>query len=247
MTVNYYFQGGVPEAFSPEQQLIESMIIESIQITGMDVYYIPRTLVPADVNPIFLEDALASYEDAYRLEMYLDNAQGFDGDGAMMSKFGIQISDTCTFVVARARWEQEIGMTGKTRLPRPIEGDLVYLPLTKSFFEIMKVDATNPFYQLGKLFTYKLECELFQYSHERITTGVDEIDELMNLSGTTDNTDFPLTTEDGSTLEGEDGTVIDHEYGIEDYDTGAQNTDFQNKESQVLSFDESNPFGEIVP
>lgn len=246
MTVNYYFQGGVPESFSPEQQLIESMIIESIQITGMDVYYVPRTLVPADVNPIFLEDALASYEDAYRIEAYLDNAQGFDGDGAMMSKFGIQISDTCTFVVARARWEQEIGMTGKTRLPRPIEGDLVYLPLTKSFFEIMKVDATNPFYQLGKLFTYKLECELFQYSHERITTGVDEIDELMNLSGA-DNDNFSLDTDTGDVLETEDGTVLSKEYTIQDYDTGAQNVDLENLQPAVLSFDESNPFGEIQP
>jgi hypothetical protein len=222
------------------------MIIESIQITGMDVYYVPRTLVPEDVNPIFLEDALASYEDAYRIEAYLDNAQGFDGDGAMMSKFGIQISDTCTFVIARSRWEQEIGMTGKTRLPRPIEGDLIYLPLTKSFFEIMKVDATNPFYQLGKLFTYKLECELFQYSHERITTGVDEIDELMNLSGA-DNENFSLDTDGDVVLEAEDGTVLSQEYNIQDYDTGAQNVDLEKRQNAVLSFDESNPFGEIQP
>jgi hypothetical protein len=107
------------------------------------------------------------------------------------------------------------------------------------------VDATNPFYQLGKLFTYKLECELFQYSHERITTGVCEIDSLMNLSGSDDT--FGLITSDGSVLTAEDGTVISAGVDIESYDPGAQNTAFLADEPAVLSFDESNPFGEITP
>lgn len=243
MAVNYYFQGGIPESYSANQRLVEDMIIESIQIGGMDVYYIPRTLIEDNINPVFLEDSLASYEHAYRIEVYLENAQGFDGDGALMSKFGIQINDTCTFTLARRRWEAEVGRTGNTRLPRPVEGDLIYLPLTKSFFEIMKVNATNPFYQLGKLFTYKLECELFEYSHETVKTGVDEIDELGNLSLA--EQDHLFATEDGSDIDTEDGTNIMVDFDIQDIDPGAQNTVFKNKEPSVLNFDETNPFGEI--
>jgi hypothetical protein len=243
MAVNYYFQNGIPESYTNTQRLIEALTIQAIQIGGMDTYYIPRTVIESEINTILTEDALAKYENAYRLEMYLENAQGFEGDGALLSKFGIEIQDSCTFVCARSRWEAEVGRTGHTMLPRPTEGDLVYLPLTKSYFEIKRVNSTNPFYQLGKLFVYRLECELFQFSSEVFDTGLEEIDEIMDLSGADE--DYLLTTEDGSTLFGEDGGSILQEHDIGTYDKGSQNDPFVKHEPDVLSFDESNPFGDV--
>lgn len=243
MAVNYYFQSGVPEAFTANQRLIEDLTVQSIQINGMETYYLPRTLVEGEIDPIFTEDALAKYDNAYRLEMYLDNAMGFEGDGGVLSKFGIQINDSCTFVVARRRWEAEVGRTGSTRLPRPIEGDIVYLPLTKSYFEIKKVEAHNPFYQLGKLFVYRLECELFQFSHERIDTGVTEIDSLSDLFNGAEEAHF-IFTESGDQIVNEDGTGILLDYTIDEIDPGAQNEEF-NKADGVIDFSEHNPFGEL--
>jgi hypothetical protein len=245
MAVNYYFQNGIPESFTNTQRLVEELTIQAIQIGGMDTYYVPRTVLDADIDPILTEDALAKYDNAYRLEMYLENAQGFEGDGALMSKFGIEIQDSCTFVVARSRWEAEVGRTGTTRLPRPMEGDIIYLPVTKSYFEIKKVNATNPFYQLGKLFTYRLECELFEYSHEIFDTGLEEIDELADrLSGATE--DYYILTESGSFLCAEDGTHILQEFSMTTIDPGSQNDPFTAAELDVISFDESNPFGELT-
>jgi hypothetical protein len=245
MTVNYYFQNGIPEAFSATQQLVEAMTIQAIQVGGMDVYYIPRTVNQQDINPILTEDPLASYDNAFMLEMYLENAQGFEGDGALMSKFGIEIQDSCTFVVARARWEAEVGRSGQTELPRPVEGDLVYLPLTKSFFEIKKVIATNPFYQLGKLFVYRLDCELFEYSHEVFDTGVQEIDEFAEkITGAFE--DYFLMTEAGYFLVDEGGNHFTQEFEMGVIDPGSQNDAFTAQEDSVLSFDESNPFGDIT-
>lgn len=213
--INHYFQNGVPESFTNNQRLVESLTIQAIQIGGMDTYYIPRTILEENINTILTEDVLASYDHAYRIEAYLDNATGFEGDGAMLSKFGIEISDSCTFIIARARWEAEVGKTGNTRLPRPIEGDIIFLPLTKSYFEIKKVNAQNPFYQLGKLYTYRLECELFSFSHEEFNTGVDEVDDIAA------------------------------EINLHDLDAGSQNVAFEAKESATLDFSESNPFGDI--
>lgn len=245
MAVNYYFQNGIPESFTNTQRLVEALTIEAIQIGGMDVYYIPRTVNAVDIDPILTEDPLASYDNAFMLEMYLENAQGFEGDGALMSKFGIEIQDSCTFVVARARWEAEVERTGTTVLPRPVEGDLVYLPLTKSYFEIKKVNATNPFYQLGKLFVYRLECELFQYSHELFDTGISEIDELSDkLSGAYE--DYFILTEAGNLLCAEDGTHILQEFEMSVIDPGSENDPFTAAEDDVLSFDETNPFGELT-
>jgi hypothetical protein len=241
MSINYYFQNGIPESYSANQRLVEDMIVESISITGMETYYLPRTL--QHVDTILTEDSLSTFDNAFPLEMYLDNVQGFEGDGTMLSKFGIEINDSCTFVVARRRWEAEVGRSGIATLSRPVEGDIVYLPLTKSYFEIKKVTATNPFYQLGKLFVFKLECELFQFNQERVNTGIAEIDEIAQLFDLTEQSHF-VFTESGDNIMSEDGYSIIADYNDEDIDHSAQNEEFQ-KSNGVLDFSEHNPFAEI--
>lgn len=128
--------------------------------------------------------------------MYFENVDSFDGQGAFIQKFGLMMEQSATLVVARRRWEQLVGRYGDTIIPgRPNEGDLLYFPLTKGLFEIKFVKHQDPFYQLGKLYVYKLQVELFQYSSERIDTGIEEVDVFETLK--TMSTD-PTRSRNGS-------------------------------------------------
>ena len=74
MPRNVYFS----QAVKSEQHLYEDLIIESLGIYGQDVYYIPRTLINRD--NVLNEDPASSFDDAYLLEMYIENTEGFDND-----------------------------------------------------------------------------------------------------------------------------------------------------------------------
>ena len=183
MARNVYFTNGT----GSEQLLIEDIIIESLQIYGQDFYYIPRTLVSKD--DILGEDRLSQFKSSFPIEMYFENVDSLDGQGAFIQKFGLMMEQSATLVVARRRWDQLVGRYGVTQLPnRPNEGDLLYFPLTKGLFEIKFVKHQDPFYQLGKLYVYKLQVELFQYSSERIDTGISEIDAFETLKTFSTNT-----------------------------------------------------------
>lgn len=163
-----------------EQLFHEDLVVESIRHYGQNFYYIPRTLVAKD--EILGEDRLSEFKKAYSIEMYLENVDGFDGQGAFIQKFGLMMEQSATLVVARRRWEQLVGRFGATIIPsRPCEGDLLYFPLTDGLFEIKFVTHQDPFYQIGKLFVYKLQVELFQYASENIQTGVKDIDDFKTL------------------------------------------------------------------
>lgn len=173
---NVYFTQGTIN----EQRLMEDMIIETLSIYGQQLYYIPRTLISKD--DILGEDRLSEFKDAYGIEMYFENVDSFDGQGAFIQKFGLMMEQSATLVVARRRWEQLIGRYGKTIIPtRPNEGDLLYFPLTGGLFEIKFVKHQDPFYQLGQLYVYKLQVELFQYASERIDTNIEDIDVFESL------------------------------------------------------------------
>ena len=176
MARNVYFSHGTKN----EQYLIEDLIVESLGIYGQDFYYIPRSLVSKD--EILGEDRLSEFKTAYPVEMYMEKVDGFEGQGAFIQKFGLMMEQSATLVVARRRWEQLVGEHETTILPnRPCEGDLIYYPLSGGLFEIKFVQHQDPFYQLGKLYVYKLQVELFQYASERINTGIKEIDEFETL------------------------------------------------------------------
>ena len=114
--------------------------------------------------------------------MYIENTEGFDGEGDLFTKFGVEIRDAATFIVARKRWANVVGqMNNQIESIRPREGDLIYLTLTNKLFEIMHVEHEQPFYQLSNLPTFKLRCELFTYSDERLNTSIDAIDDIEKL------------------------------------------------------------------
>ena len=173
MATNYYFSQKVQS----EQLLYEDIVIESLQMYGQDVYYLPREIVNED--RVFGDDVPSRFGSAYKVEMYIENIEGFDGEGDLFTKFGVQIRDQASFVVARKRWTQTVKRyDNDITEPRPREGDLIYLPLSNSLFEIMHVEHEQPFYQLSNLPTFKLRCELFEYNDEDMDTGVTNIDDL---------------------------------------------------------------------
>ena len=180
MPTNSYFTQGT----SGEQQLVEDLVVEQIKMFGVEVYYIPRTLVSEDT--VLGEDSLNSFDSAYQIEAYLENVQGFGGDGDLFSKFGVRIADQVNFVIARKRFQDLVDdNTTLVVEGRPNEGDLVYFPLANKLFSIQYVEHEQPFYQLNKIHVWGLKCELFEYSGEDLDTGVEEIDVIeRNLAQT---------------------------------------------------------------
>ena len=245
MATNAYFQSGVPGGRSSEQLLMEDIIIECLKIYGLDTYYLPRQKVNEDT--ILGEDTLNNFEHVYPLEMYMQNVTGFEGDGNLMSKFGVEIRDTATFIVARRRWDETVARSGNAVLTtRPAEGDIIYFPLTKAYFEIKFVEATDPFFQVGKLYVYKLQCELMQYSSERFNTGISDIDSIAD-GDSLDVNEFNLLLQSGDRALLEEYTpagIVLQSYNLGTILPNVDNEDFRG-EISVLDFTERNPFGEI--
>jgi len=181
MPTNFYFNNFPQEQITSEQLLVEDLVIESLQIYGMDVFYLPRTSRD-EVDYLYGEDTLKQYTTAYPIEMYLENVTGMDGEGDFISKFGLEIRDEIQLLVSRRRFKYA---TGVSNLIRPREGDLVYVPLVKNFFEITFVEHENDqamFYTLGRgrganVYVYALKLKQFVFSEEVISTGVAEVDE----------------------------------------------------------------------
>lgn len=196
MGTNKYFNN-FPTTVTSEQLLMEDLVIETLQIHGMDIYYLPRG-TQGKVDYLFGEDQLKQYTSAYPIEMYLENVTGMEGEGDFISKFGLEIRDEARFLVSRRRFAKEIPLV------RPREGDLVYIPLIENFFEITFVEHENDqamFYTLGRgrggnIYVYALKLKQFVFSNEVINTGVSEIDRqirdnynrvklsLININGT---------------------------------------------------------------
>ena len=245
-TVNHYFQSGRTIGRSSEQNLYEDLIIESMRIYGVEVYYIPRK--PFNPDNILTEDPYNSYEHAYPIEMYMENVSGYAGDDELITKFGLEIKDQANFVVARKRWLETVGSTGNSVLSiRPAEGDIIYMPLTQSLFEIRKVDSQSPFFQVGKLFVFRMSCELMQYSNEVFNTGVAEIDDLFKqFAEPLDQ--FEMLQENGEALvtEAHELSPIINEGQSTNNDPSAADNDYFTAEADnVIDFSESNPFGEV--
>lgn len=247
MPTNFYFQSGNTSGTTAEQRLVEDLIIECLKIYGHDVYYLPRTLVNRDT--IFDEDALSQFTQAYPLEMYLENVEGFEGEGELFSKFGLEIRDQATFILAQRRWEDMVDTSGGEFQSdaRPTEGDLLYFEKSKSLFEIKYVEFQNPFYQVGKLYTYRLVCELFEYSSEVLDTGITDVDTVEDTN-TLDTLLFQILSEDGEIMLTESGeSIILDEFATQRSNVNTDNADIFtfNETNDIVDFSEVNPFGEL--
>jgi hypothetical protein len=178
MATNVYFNNYPQSQITSEQLLVEDLVIEALKIYGMDCYYLPRTSRD-QVDYLFGEDTLKQYISAYPIELYLENVTGMDGEQDFISKFGLEIRDEIQFLVSRRRFAASIPLT------RPLEGDIIYVPLVKNFFEITFVEHENDqamFYTLGRgrggnVYVYALKLKQLVFSNEIIQVGISEIDD----------------------------------------------------------------------
>lgn len=183
MPTNLYFNNFPANQITSEQLLIEDLVIEAMQIHGMDIFYMPRMNTSQD-DILYGENTVKEYRKAYPLEMYLENVTGMEGEGDFISKFGLEIRDEISLLVSRRRFAASVPQI------RPNEGDLIYVPLVKNFFEITFVEHENDqamFYTLGRgrggnVYVYALKLKQFVFSNEVVETGIADIDENIRQS-----------------------------------------------------------------
>jgi hypothetical protein len=180
MPTNPFFNP-FPEQVTNEQLLVEDLVIEALKIYSMDVYYLPRESRDK-IDQLMGEDQLKTFASAYIIEMYVENVMGMEGQGDLISRFGLEIRDEITLLVSRRRFNFVL-----PNLFRPREGDIIYIPLMQNFFEITFVEHESNqamFYTLGRgrggnVYVYALRMKQFVFSNEKIQVGVDEVDGQM--------------------------------------------------------------------
>lgn len=222
MATNPYFQN---LTYTSTQILFEDLIEESIKMYGMDIIYLPRTLI--DLDNVFGEAEREQFNIGIPIEMYINNVEGFEGEGDIFSKFGVEIRDSVTFLVSRRRFHQEFENTElayamanteyELSAIQPREGDLLYMPMNGNIFQIMFVEDEQLFYPQGKLMVYELRCELFERSHEEFNTGNTLIDRIESIYPQSNN----------------ETTLLD--------DTN----DYTLNKDNIFDFTEENPFGDL--
>ena len=176
MALNPFFTQGTRN----EQNLLQSLNNEMIKVYGVECYYIPRKYLTT--NTIIKEVVQSKFDDAYPLEAYVNNYDTYQGNGRILSKFGVEVQDDINLVISRERFETYIqplirNETGIKLSTRPKEGDLIWFPLDDRLYEIKFVEHAKPFYQLKELYVYELQCEVFRYEDETIDTGIGTIDD----------------------------------------------------------------------
>jgi len=192
---NTYFSHGT----HAEKNLYEDLIIEQLKIYGQDTYYLPREEITRDS---VLGNTTDKFTDAYAIEMYVEDVNGFAGQGDLVGKFGLEVRDELTLVVARRTFEILVDNTSNTlSINRPREGDIIWLERFKKFFQIDFVEDEDPMYQINDLPIFKLKCSMWEYASESVETGVTDIDERLD-SVSMDVLENQITLESGTTSSG---------------------------------------------
>jgi len=201
-----------------EQRLVEDLLVEAIQVFGIDVFYIRRRI--DNMDELYREDTVATFDAAYPIEMYVKSSDGFEGDGKFLSKFGLEIRDQIVFTIARRPFGQHVTANSSTHA-RPREGDLIWFPMNRKAYEIKYVDNTNIFFQMGALQVWDVKTELFEHNGQQFLTGRPEIDAAYNAHTSV-------------------GRIPD--YTPESLDRQAQNSAIQGSASETLDLSQFNPF-----
>lgn len=169
-----------------EQGLVQDLINEQLRMYGVEIYYLPRRYITT--NSVIKEVIQSDFSNAYPIEAYVDNYEGYVGQGTLLSKFGIENRDDLQLIISKERFENYItpltkNLSNIELSSRPKEGDLIYFPLGDRLFEIKFVEPEQPFYQLKKTYVYELKCELFRYEDEVIDTSISHIDDEIEQIG----------------------------------------------------------------
>jgi len=226
---------------SNEQELLQDLIVESIKIYGIDMIYLPRIRETEDA--IFGQSDISTFRQTFYIELYVKTYDGFEGEGNLFSKFGVEIRDQITFTVAKRTFDNLIGR--ETDFIRPREGDLIYYPLNQKAFEIKYIQNKPIHYPLGILPTFDMYCELYEYSNEHFDTGIPEIDEI-NAKFSTNIYDYGILTDLRQPIKTDQGHIIVRSpYKYQDAAEPDDNATLTDNVSDIIDFSESDPFGEI--
>lgn len=239
MSTNFYFNNF---SNSQEQLLIEDLVLESIKIYGHDMFYCPRTLIAKD--DIYGEDSLSEYNIAYPIDLYIKSYDSYEGDGSFLSKFNLEIRDQVTLTVSVRNFMNEIGSL--ELIDRPQEGDLIYIPMLDRILIIKYVNKNAVWYQMGAIQMYDLSCEVFEYSSERLRTGIAAIDNI-EMERSLDLSIWGFLTSDGYFITDNDGyEIIQGNYSFETQATDAfeDNTEVQLEGEAILDWSQIDPFSE---
>jgi hypothetical protein len=207
MAVSGYFNNfPSQDRMNNEYRLMEDVIVESIQIMGHNIYYIPRESFDSG-DMIFGEYSKSKFDKAYLIEAYIGNISGFEGDNDFFSKFGLEIRETSNLIISRRAFKKIMPTTLRER---PQEGDLLYIPVLKSLIEIKFVEQELMFHSLGnKLpYVYEMRCEAFRYSQEEIDTGIEDIDGVAEEAAYTTKIQLNTTSISPSFLNYQDGEIV---------------------------------------
>lgn len=183
-------------------RLTDELIIEAIQMKGLDFLYLMRDT--PNFQYLYGEDPTSAFTEVSKIEGYPVSVNGFDGDGELMSKFGLEIRDSCSIVINKTRFREVFG----DNLIRPREGDILYMPITRAILEIKYVNHESPFFQQGRQLVYEIRCETFSFSHEDIhVTPHTELDEVLStIKDKVENIDGEFDG-DGKEMQEEDNRV----------------------------------------
>ena len=252
-----------------EQSVLEDLIIEAIKIYGVQGYFLPRTFVGKDV--LYGEDPSSIFEDAIEMEMYIKSYDGFMGQEDFLSKFGLQIDESITFTVSQKRFKQSLKQGLMTEysynllledgelllqeptydyasILRPREGDLIWIPMLGYMYEIKFTENIDVFFQLGNLYSFEMRCDRFEYSSERLDTGISDIDELEENYSLSNEFITKILLEDDADALLEDGyQILSEGEHVVAKEVEADNEYISSKirQTDIVDFTEKNPFAEV--
>lgn len=195
MATNPYFNH---ISYANTQNLFQDLVTESIKIHGYNFNYLVRDI--DDFDTIFGEGIQYSFSNNHIIEAYIYNYENWGGQGDMMSKFGIMLDHQMITYISKARFTEEFD--GVLTMPR--EGDLLYFPITKSFFEINHVNHESQYWPQGANYCWELKSTLYKYEGSDFDTGNTEIDTEIakfpvsntSMAEPTDNDDFDTLEDD---------------------------------------------------
>lgn len=169
------------------QALHDTLVAESIQMRGVEFYYLEREFTNLDL--LFGEDPNSRFEKAWKFAAWLNSFESYEGQQSFFSKFGHVQNDEIRISINPGLFKYQVN--GK----EPKLGDLIYMPMDNSLFEITWVEPYTPFYQAGKNPIRVIVAQKFIYSGEKVRPEIQvkpeiddpynglDLDPILNLDG----------------------------------------------------------------
>ena len=121
---------------------------------------------------VFGEDPNSRFEKAWKFAAWLNSFESYEGQQSFFSKFGHHQNDEVRISINPGLFKYQVN--GK----EPKLGDLIYLPMDNSLFEITWVEPYTPFYQMGKNPIRVIVAQKFIYSGEKLAPQFQEKPEI---------------------------------------------------------------------